>query len=91
MDFFSNENSRDNWYPVRDIREPFGKPYSYSSAGGVSWIARRTWISALDKTTGRRGNRGPKKVKKHHIVNALTVLYISVLLSATIITAMTWK
>jgi hypothetical protein len=91
MDFDISSDSRNRWDFIRDFCKSFGQSYGYSSAGGISWIARCTWIPAFDKATSRKRNRGPKKVSKHHIVDAFTALYITVIVTAAIFAMVTWK
>lgn len=86
MDFDSHENRRRGWLSIRDFCQSFQQSHGHSDLWRISWIARCTWIPAINKATSRRGNRGPKKVKKHHIVDALVALYITIIAIAVIAT-----
>lgn len=90
MDIHPHEDSRRGWLSVRDFYKSSDGPNSDSGIWRVSWLARCTWIPAINKAAGRKRGRGPRKMKKHHIVNFLATVYLSTLSISAVVTIVLW-
>ena len=92
MDFDFRKDRRDNRRSIRDLCQEFRKPYRDNCPRRISWFARCTWIPAVDKATSRKrsNGQGPRKVRKHHIVNFLTSIYLTIIVMAAGAIAVPW-
>lgn len=91
MDFHNLQNTWRSWFNLRAFHKQFKQSNCDSGIWRISRFARCTWIPAIDKATrGKKSGKGPKRIKKLHIVNILIATYLVIIIMAAFLSVETW-